>query len=247
MPARHKKRVAKKNQPAGPVKGKILRIEHPPVCGPDATDWFIEELNLWLGFCTTLNTLAIAWGTAQNNARPFYDLTPRWVDIRAQRYRLLLMLAPQLTYHPTTTFNSRRGYCPISCEQTLTLCDGCIHRSEVGNFIYAAIAVVFQMTWLEVFIGSIRGNRGRRTASDRASVSLGFDFANQINPPQLCHFLSNHAQEWQDMQQDGHGCSLCAQSVVPSNRFHTIFPPLTTLGPRTNIRVTIPSLVQGTP
>lgn len=219
-------------------------------CGPEATEWLKVEILLWMNFAWNLNRLAISWGKAKNKRRPWYEFwVPKRIDIKSFQYAIMLIIGPQLTYSPTTTFSSASGLCPISCPNTLTVCGGCIDRSEIGNFIYGVLARYMQMTWLQTWGGSVFGNRGKRTNSDAAAVELGWDFIDQgnTNTNNLCAFFATNAGLWKKMQEDGNWCPICTQSVVPANSSHTTFPPIGSITANTRITVTLPTNVVGQP
>ena len=225
-------------------------IDDSRVCGPDGTNWFIRELGLWMTFAWGLNRLALAWGATAYRRRPWIELfVPKRVYTKSYQYAVLAIVARQLTYAPTTTFVSAAGLCPVNCNNTLTLCGGCIDRSELGNFLYGVLARYLQMTWLQTWLGGIAGNRGRRTASDAAAVELGFDFINlgNTNSNRLCAFLAANLINWTKMQLDGHGCPPCNQSIIPANAPHVTLPGLNTLTPNTPINITLPARVLGQP
>ncbi len=242
---------------APPVARGGLKDEGEPVaneresrrCGPESTAWFIEEARQWRNFAWQVNRLAIAWGKAANAARPWYEAwVPERIDTKSYQYACLAILARQLTYAPTTTFASAGGHCPQNCANTLTVCGGCIDRSEVGNFIYGLIARMFQMTWLQTWGGGIAGNRGRRTNADAAAVELGWDLIDQGGlVANVCAFLAGRAVDWAKMQEDGHGCPPCVASVVPAANDHTTFPAVAGLAASAPITVTLPPTVTGQP
>lgn len=238
------------SEQVGDDESTTTEEEKSRVCGPDGTNWFIRELALWMSFAWGLNNLALAWGRAAYRRRPWREvLIPQRVYTKSYQYAVLAIVARQLTYAPTTTFVSAAGLCPRNCNNTLTLCQGCIDRSELGNLLYGVIARYLQMTWLQTWLGGIAGNRGRRTASDSAAIELGYDFIDQgnINSNTLCAFLNTNAANWAKMQQDGHGCTPCNQSVIPVNAPHVTLPGLNTLTANTPINITLPPRVLGQP
>ncbi|MTI86897.1 MAG: hypothetical protein FH748_02895 [Balneolaceae bacterium] len=218
-------------------------------CGPDGTQWFIRELGLWRTFAAGVNRLAKTWGRAAYRARPWSELfMPQRIYTKSYQYAVLAIVARQLTYSPTTTFVSAAGLCPSNCANTITICSGCIDRSELGNFLYGVIARYMQMTWLQTWLGGIAGNRGRRTASDAAAIELGYDFIDQGQRSNaLCNFFNANAAEWNNMQQDGHGCPPCNQSVIPVNAPHVTLPALGGLAANRPINITLPPRVVGQP
>lgn len=225
-------------------------VDDSRVCGPDGSNWFIRELALWMAFAWGLNGLALTWGRAAYRRRPWSEvLIPQRVYTKSYQYAVLAIVARQLTYAPTTTFISAAGLCPRNCNNTLTLCQGCIDRSELGNLLYGVIARYLQMTWLQTWLGGVAGNRGRRTVSDAAAIELGYDFINlgNNNSNTLCLFLNANAINWAKMQQDGHGCPPCNQSVIPVNAPHVTLPRLNTLAANTVITIALPPRVTGQP
>ncbi len=216
------------------------------ICGPDVTQWFIKDIERWVLFAVDLSQLAKKWG---KDAFSPYAAMDYQID-------LLTKVARQITYEPNTAFTSISGKCTANCNETVTLCGGCIHRSELGNFIYGAIARSMGMRWRLVQLGSIFGNRGKRTDSDKASVYLGYFFIDEMEkkfrtslkaPWDLCAFLNinKNRNMWVDMLKDGHGCSPCPSSIVPANAPGTLFPNITNLKPSDTFIVTVPTQVTG--
>lgn len=206
------------------------------VCGPDVTSWFKLELYNWSKFAYDLNKRIkkLTWWMGL-------------VTMKSVQYANLAGLASQLTYHPDTDFVSAGKKCPKGCTDTVTLCGGCIHRSELGNFVYGAIARYFQMTWMQTEMGAIVGNRGKRTDSDKASVKLGYNLIDSNKQADdLCTFLNNNAELWKDMKKDGKGCPECG-SVVPRKTPGTKFPRLTDLSISASSIVTLPKKIIGNP
>jgi hypothetical protein len=213
-----------------------------PQCGPEVSAWFRFELGLWAAYVRKL--------IRHRAANP----TPGQLD-KAWDYATMLVVGPQMTYEPTTSFASAtQGVCPGEpCARSVTLCGRCVDRSEVGNFLYSWFARDLRMTWLQTYGGSIAGNRGTRSEADVQSVRLGYDYRETPNV-EICTFLNDttsrlplatNAQRWQGMQSDAPvGCRPCTASTVPAAADHTTFPDFTSPA-SDKFRVTVPSLVRG--
>ncbi|HEX8243283.1 MAG TPA: DUF4157 domain-containing protein, partial [Longimicrobium sp.] len=159
-----------------------------PQCGPNVTAWFAQELYLWAVYAQNLESLLATQAAS------------RGTPMKAEEYAAMLVVGPQMTYEPTTTFTSAAaGACPAEqCDGSVTLCNRCMHRSELGNFLYAYFARSLRMTWLQTYGGSLAGNRGTRSEADIQSVRLGYDYRDTPNSD-LCTWLGDTSSRWQYM------------------------------------------------
>jgi len=143
------------------------------VCGPDVTDWLSNELSIIYNWIERVNWfIDNNWADSQSAWNE-----PDFVRAKALRYSFLALLGAQLKYHPKTTFVT--SGCPGErCKNTVTLDGKCIHKSEIGNFVYGAAARYFRMTALQAWGGGVAGNRGRRTSADADAISAGYNYGN---------------------------------------------------------------------
>jgi RHS repeat-associated protein len=203
-------------------------------CGPDITNWLASELLLYFNYAKAVNKAIDNKWADEDSA--WYE--PDFVRAKAYRYAFVLIIGPQLKYAPDTTFSSNS--CPTlpKCKNTVTLAGECIDRSEVGNFVYGAVARYFLMTWTQTWAGAIVGNRGKRTNADAAAVSLGYDYGSAGG--NLAAFLKGRPGKLKTMGSDApDGCGPCTEAVANIPAYHVKLPKVD----KHNAKITLPKIV----
>ena len=242
-----------RNDPAGPIDGLNLYqyVRSNPIthrdpsglaanecfCGPDITTWLAIELGIWLQWVDAMNKQIDQWVDAET---PWY--VPNFISSKNYRYAFMLKIGPQMTYFPNTTFKSPN--CPTlpQCMNTVTVSGTCIHVSEVGNFVFAAVARWFEMTWLQTWGGSVYGNRGKRTDADAAGVSIGFDYADAEDD--FATFMSGlKASRLKEFGSDAPAqCKPCTEKVTALKN-HVKLPAVNASSTSSTIKITVPKTV----
>ena len=207
-------------------------------CGPDVTDWLVQELIIWSNWIDRLLPIIHKWVDADT---AWYGSANQVRDI--YRHAFMLAIGPKLTYFPTTTFSSKSCPTPPNCKNTVALAGTCIHTSEVGNFVYGFVAEHFLIDWPVTWYGSVKGNRGKRTDADAAAVGLGWDYGKAGGF--LRKFLKKHRKRFGTMGSDTSAeCKPCPESLYFTMSNHvklpTYFPPPSKVGP---LKMTLPSTV----
>lgn len=132
---------------------------------------------------------------AKRSLSEVYDAWPIGIDIPywmsgrySARVNLIYQVAKQLTYFPNTTFKT--SDCPKceQCKDTVTLCNMCIHTSEVGNLVYGYLAKALGFGETMRDVDGWLGNRGEQTAQDLASGKAGFF----LTPDDVCTYFKNN-------------------------------------------------------
>jgi hypothetical protein len=178
----------------------VYVIRFRPFCGPDVTDWFIEEMRVHLNFSKQMfskygPTNIFNFGT----------------NDRATNKSLAFM-----TYASTLLYKKmpfRGCFCPQDCKQSVTLCGKCIDNSELGNLAYGATGGIWGFEYLTLFNAAFLAAYGNalRHPWDRAGALAGFKISTQLfrNPERLCELLTQ-TKNWDDIQQPSVvKCTIC--------------------------------------
>ena len=128
-------------------------------CGPDVTDWFVEEMNLHLKFFSGYSAGFIVKIAT-------FDRYAKRIAYKYLRFKV--------------------DNCPsTSCADTVTLCDRCIQVSELGNIMFGFVG----QHWLRrpkfVIAGGIAAGKKSATGGIDSIPDMAGTFAGL----QLAHFL----------------------------------------------------------
>ena len=224
-----------------PNPSDVLLAAEDNRCGPDITDWIKKEIKIWTDWAKTMSNNADRWGSEDAS---FYE--PDIVYQKSYKYAILYAAAKQMTYAPDTDFASKN--CPLGekCKNTVTLCGKCIHKSEVGNFLYGAVARTLGMTWLQTWAGAKFGNRGKQTEADKGSVELGWDYMDNDDENDICEMFKkdDYADNWTKMQSDADSsCKICPEKV-DSEKNHVELPDADKIKKDDDIDVNVPKKVE---
>jgi hypothetical protein len=164
----------------GDLQSSQGRTENPQ-CGPDLTDWLVEEMNNNAG-STIVNELY----ESHNDLIPGnkLDRLATWADMVGpdmewdHKPEILEMLEAGLEF----------GSCPSRiCRKTITLCDMCFDFDVPSNIHYSYVGrqagfrpAVLAIGPLSVQSGSDAREKIRREAQDTPAIKVGFDLYNEV-------------------------------------------------------------------
>ena len=137
-----------------------------PTCGPDVTEWFVQQLETVRQFTAALTP----WDE---------DLRTMFVELKFERSNL--GKPPSSVHCPSS----------VACAGTVTLCGTCIDVTELGNlaFGYAAADRLEFILWGGIY-AEVKG-RGFDTPVEVASALIGYQF--RQSGGDLCQVLSSPA------------------------------------------------------
>jgi RHS repeat-associated protein len=171
-----------------------------PCCGPDVGVWFAEEL-----------AIHRAW------VEPHFDKL--WEDAMREPHDFI----GYLTYNATDAYFRALGFmthdlheyaraipykwmtfsasnCPSDhpdCVQSVTLCNKCIHRSELGNIMFGWSGKFAGFSKEILYAGGLAAE-GLKETAERATMGLGYAMAEWVlgghsisSEAELCGFLNN--------------------------------------------------------
>jgi len=147
-------------------------------CGPDMSEWLTEELNLHASaFRGNMQKAGHTW-------------------------RIMIVKAFGANV-PYKWMNFNTPNCPISdkCKDTVMICGKCIHKSEMGNILFAAMARMI-ITEYGVNMGVSKiGDNGPDKPEDMAGIFGGYHLTpdlkkGNINQMKLCELLNSDSTKY---------------------------------------------------
>jgi RHS repeat-associated protein len=213
-------------------------------CGPDITDWFAEELKIHRNWVQTERSAFDA-----ETLRKFEEClkaspsSEACIGILTARQKdWLLSFADYAKAIPYKWMHFRHLVpdCPsVDCLFTVTLCDTCIHRGELGNIMFGFTARDWGWTaldgWLarEIAIGA----GALQQPWDRAAAGIGYHLSVEYtdralpDPEALCASMKGsrgdrayHEASWENIQKESvraAGCQPCEMCIVASTPHST--------------------------
>ncbi len=164
-------------------------------CGPDVSAWFVEELNIHRNWVE----------------QHFSDLEEEWLEINRQVARdpeslvaigsAMLMdflwdnFRPYARAIPYKWMNFRTLDCPSidnECKRSVTLCNKCIDRSELGNIMFGWAGKIAGIPATALWVGG-RVAQGLSGPAEQSTAGLGYVMASRTiaSRHDLCGFLQS--------------------------------------------------------
>ncbi|MCR4317837.1 MAG: hypothetical protein NUW37_15960 [Planctomycetes bacterium] len=161
---------------------------HVSICGPDVTDWFIEEIAIHVGF---FNRFLMAFNDNLNIFVP--PNTNLALTLMAPKFKAYAKRIPYKNF----IFLSDNCLWRRECIHTVTICGICISPSELGNIMYGIIGWMVGFTEYElVWAGANEFLTGRgndiNKIEDIAAVMLGIILGRNLEFSQqaLCQTMT---------------------------------------------------------
>jgi len=182
---------------AGREQGDAAEGDKKQCCGPDVTDWFYDELILHWNYSVTQ-----------------YNNHGWWRFHAPSSYTDFATYANSLNYK----FMAFAGQtCPVNCPGTVTCCNTCLHKSELGNLMFGITGRLWGFYYFQLRLGTWIKGAGLRSAWDRAAAEAGYDSATNnataltASAASMCQTLRAHPQ-WANIQDPiAVPCPICTE------------------------------------
>lgn len=158
----------------------------PRVCGPEATDWFIHEMKWWATAAVALRHAAFLWirrRSPDHRTMPHGLIFGGSTGLKGEHLNINIMrwLGRQPEYNDVKFVSEDPDTCPVRCAdkpRTLTVCDTCIDRSEVGNVAFGIAMAVMGFNWWATNHAARHGPGNEEPGSfkpeDWAAIAFGY-------------------------------------------------------------------------
>jgi RHS repeat-associated protein len=172
-------------------------------CGPNIDDWFLEEIKIhwdWVAHEKAIYDL-----DSMRLCPPTNPLDPDWC-LAERRTAWVFKIRDYLKAIPYKwmNFSDLVSGCPSSvlCRNTVTLCDTCLERSELGNIMFGFSSQVTGFSnWFTFWAGHDRA-KGLQETWDQAAAGAGYYFGqHNLVPPHsdtMCEIFRGSIGVWKN-------------------------------------------------
>jgi hypothetical protein len=190
-----------RNSPANWVDPTGLADQGCEYCGPKVDDWFLEEIKLhwdWVARQKHWFDLGTYGTGVQSN-------NPLWLAERHAEWLNTIKHYLKAIPHKWMNFRNLVPGCPssASCENSVTLCDTCLERSELGNLLFGLTAKVADIPNWETFLFGYHWAKGLQEPWDQAAAGVGYYFAEYnlrvSDSETMCRIFQSTTGTWTDL------------------------------------------------
>jgi RHS repeat-associated protein len=174
-------------------------------CGPNIDDWFLEEIKIhwdWIAHERAMYNLItkLVLGSLPTKGDRYQWLLKRRVEWILQIKDYLKAIP-----HKWMNFSDLVPGCPSSvlCRNTVTLCDTCLERSELGNILFGFSSQVVGLSNVETYAGGHYYAKGLQEPWDQAAAGVGYYFGQYnlvpLHSNTMCQIFRSSTGVWTNL------------------------------------------------
>ena len=170
-------------------------------CGPDVTDWLIDQMSKNRNHWVIKNSREIQWP----NYIPFFNIG--WNIGFLNDFKNLVKAGGPWDFKSTEKFTA--GDCPTQqCKNTVTICGICFYKDVPGNIHYGWVGRQAGLREWVIYAGGDWAAPGFADGNDdKAAISIGIEMAN--NGSGMCPLIRQ-----KENQLNKHGTQDCNPCVT---------------------------------
>jgi RHS repeat-associated protein len=168
-------------------------------CGPSIDEWFLEEIDIHWDWVVRekhlFDLITVHLGDPNN---------PLWLAERHVEWVFKMRDYWKAIPHKWMNFSNLVPGCLSSggCRDSVTLCDTCLERSELGNLLFGLTAEVAGLPNIETYTGGHDKAKGLQEPWDQAAAGVGYYFAEAeyelrvSNADTMCRIFRSSTGAW---------------------------------------------------